>query len=87
MADEARPEARRRIAAVTAAHRPTHSGGNCLCGWISGGNPQDEHVADAVMDLFLNADWRGSLNGSTGIRARQLVLHGPVEPVTEEPTP
>lgn len=95
MADDARTEAQRRLIEVLAQHPRLIVGDGsregCLCGWVEilevENHTHAQHQADAVLALFLNVDWRGSLNGSTGARARQLTLHGPVEPVTEEPKP
>jgi len=80
MADDARTEARRRIAEVLHDHRRIAA--HCACG--ARAHLHRWHQADAVLELFPDAAWHGLLNVSTGVRSRRLVLHGSSEPVTKE---
>jgi hypothetical protein len=85
VADDARTDARRRIAEALHAH-------DCGCASYS---PEPgttdplaereiyESRADAVLGLVPTVNWMPAFFGDD---RRGLVLYGPVEPVTEEPT-
>jgi hypothetical protein len=89
MADDARTEARRRIAEVLHDHRRVAA--NCACG--ARAHLHRWHQANAVLDLFPKADWYEiAVPGMVAdpqvwTYRRQLRLTGPVELHPEHPDP
>lgn len=83
---DARTEARRRITSALFDASGRHAG----TGMEQLYEHEAEHLADAVLDLFEHVEIRdlpGWVHSDGVSAARQLVLTGPVEPVTEEREP